>query len=204
MGPRMHPWPKNRKFCCAYHFNRRFYQNITILNYIFFSCQVVSDGDISKNAEYELELENIENSEGVFEVHPTKAVGRTPVIIRVVNPDRLDYEKEEGRSFVLKVNALQNGQLLSSAFVTILVRDANDNVPLFDRPIYRFSLREDAQSGESIGKEGKSCGQRPERPIILMKIQESMRAILIGIASTLKETAQKFESYQIYMTFWSI
>ena len=29
------------------------------------------------------------------------------MIIRVSNPDKLDYEKEEGRDFVFKVNAMQ-------------------------------------------------------------------------------------------------
>ena len=51
---------------------------------------IVSDGDISNNAAYDLVLENVENAEGVFSVYPEKAVGRTPVIIRVANPDRLD------------------------------------------------------------------------------------------------------------------
>ena len=112
---------------------------------------IVSDGDISKNAEFQLYLEDVENSEGVFSVYPATAVGRTPVIIRVADPSRLDYELEEGRSFVLRVIAVQNEEVLSSALVTVLVRDANDNVPVFDQNNYKFSLREDAQSGEPIG-----------------------------------------------------
>ena len=57
---------------------------------------IVSDGDISNNAAYELVLENIENAEGVFSVYPENAVGRTPVIIRVADPARLDYEMDTG------------------------------------------------------------------------------------------------------------
>ena len=77
---------------------------------------------------------------------------RTPVIIRVIAPERLDHEQEAGRNFVLRVNAMQGDRILSSAQVTVLVRDANDNVPVFDQESYAFTVREDAQNGESIGK----------------------------------------------------
>jgi hypothetical protein len=114
---------------------------------------IVTDGDIANNAQYDLVLESVENAqEGVFTVYPTRAIGRTPVIIRVANPDRLDYEVEESRQFVLRVKAMQADTVLSSVLVTVLVRDANDNVPIFDQLRFDFSLREDAQSGESIGK----------------------------------------------------
>ena len=61
---------------------------------------IVSDGDISNNAAYELVLENIENAEGVFSVYPESAVGRTPVIIRVADPARLDYEMDTGMNWI--------------------------------------------------------------------------------------------------------
>ena len=66
---------------------------------------VVNDGDVSSNAEFNLQLEDVLNSEGVFSVYPTRAIGRTPVIIRVVNPEALDYEQESGRNFIFRVNA---------------------------------------------------------------------------------------------------
>ena len=96
---------------------------------------VVNDGDVSGNAEYNLELESVLNSEGVFSVYPTRAIGRTPVIIRVVNPDALDYELESGRSFVFKVNAVaaEDRQVLSSCEIRVIVTDANDNVPIFEK-----------------------------------------------------------------------
>ena len=113
---------------------------------------MVSDGDISNNAAYDLVLESLENADGVFAVYPEKAVGRTPVIIRVVDPDRLDHESETGRRFILVVKAVQNGQVLNSATVTIMVKDANDNVPIFESDSYQFNLREDVESGDYIGK----------------------------------------------------
>ena len=60
---------------------------------------VVDDADTSRNAEYELVIEDVANSDGVFSVYPDRAVGRTPVIIRVANPEYLDYESEGGRDF---------------------------------------------------------------------------------------------------------
>ena len=69
---------------------------------------VVNDADVSRNAEYSLVLENVLNDAvDVFSVYPSKAVGRTPVIIRLANPGRLDYETEEGREFALRVKAVQ-------------------------------------------------------------------------------------------------
>ena len=73
---------------------------------------VVVDADVSRNAEYDLVIEDVSaNSEGVFDVYPRRAVGRTPVIVRVANPDRLDYESPEGSRFVFRVNAVQGAVL---------------------------------------------------------------------------------------------
>ena len=115
---------------------------------------IVSDGDISSNAAYELVLESLGNAEGIFSVYPETAVGRTPVIIRVVDPTRLDHELEDSRAFQLVVKAIKGSskEVLSSARVTVVVRDSNDNVPVFQQDSYSFVLREDIQSGESIGK----------------------------------------------------
>ena len=113
---------------------------------------IVADGDISNNAAYDLVLESIENADGVFSVYPEKAVGRTPVIIRVIDPDRLDHELESGRRFVLLVKAIKDNEILNSATVTVVVRDSNDNVPIFEQESYAFQLREDIQSGEFIGQ----------------------------------------------------
>ena len=114
---------------------------------------VVSDGDISSNAAYDLVLESLNSeAEGIFSVYPQKAVGRTPVIIRVIDPSRLDHEVEEARNFVLVIKAVKGPEVLSSATVNIVILDSNDNVPLFQQDSYTFILPEDIQSGESIGK----------------------------------------------------
>ena len=66
---------------------------------------VVDDADTSRNAEYELVIEDVANSDGVFSVYPDRAVGRTPVIIRVANPEYLDHESEGGRDFSFRYNS---------------------------------------------------------------------------------------------------
>ena len=64
---------------------------------------------------------------------------------------RLDNEKEVGKRFIFKVNAVQEGQISSSALVFVLVKDANDNAPIFGLQEYQFSIREDMKSGDFIG-----------------------------------------------------
>ena len=49
-------------------------------------------------------------------------VSRTPVIIRVANAERLDYESETGRTFVFKINAVQ-GQFPAIGFSNKATRD---------------------------------------------------------------------------------
>ena len=78
---------------------------------------------------------------------------RTPVIIRVANPARLDYEREEGRNFAFRVNAIQGpGNVLSSVKVNVLVTDSNDNVPVFEQPLYEFVVPENADVGAPVGE----------------------------------------------------
>lgn len=55
------------------------------------------------NANFSLILEDILNSEGMFAVFPSVAIGRTPVIIRITDANKLDYEDPERRLFIFKV-----------------------------------------------------------------------------------------------------
>lgn len=48
-------------------------------------------------------LEDVLNSAGMFGVFPSVAIGRTPVIIRIIDANKLDYEDPESRLFVFKV-----------------------------------------------------------------------------------------------------
>ncbi|XP_076056440.1 cadherin-87A-like [Oratosquilla oratoria] len=111
---------------------------------------VVTDGDVGNNAKFNLSLEDIFGSTGVFSIFPETAVGRTPVILKVKDSTRLDYEDPERSNFVFKVVASQQGQPVSSAVVNVTVADANDNPPTFMEESYRYRVKEDIRSGEIV------------------------------------------------------
>lgn len=108
---------------------------------------VVSDGDVGENARFSLHLEDIFGSKGVFSIFPEMAVGRTPVIIKVADSSRLDFENPDSSKFLFKVIASEAGQPVSAAVINITVTDANDNAPVFERPSYRYSVSESVSRG---------------------------------------------------------
>ncbi|CAL1286590.1 unnamed protein product [Larinioides sclopetarius] len=111
---------------------------------------VVTDMDVGDNAKFELVLEDILNSEGMFAVFPSVAIGRTPVIIRVINSNELDYEKPDKRMFIFKVKTIQEGFASDSAVVTVALTDANDNAPIFQNDQYTLHVPENVAPGTSI------------------------------------------------------
>ncbi|CAN7991112.1 unnamed protein product, partial [Ixodes pacificus] len=111
---------------------------------------IVNDNDVGDNAKFSLHLRNINNSEGVFSVYPSSAVGRTPVLIKVADASHLDYENESQREFVFYVVASQHGSEVSSATVTITLSDANDNSPVFENDQYLIQVPENARNGTSV------------------------------------------------------
>ena len=102
---------------------------------------IVSDKDAGANSEFRLELIPVKNADGLLEVVPAKAIGKTPVLIRVANASRLDYEKEEQRDMVVHVVATDGGQMSATATLSLLLMDVNDNRPRFEFPSYRFTVR---------------------------------------------------------------
>ena len=113
----------------------------------------VVDKDVSKNAEFSLSLEAVSpNSEGVFYVYPERALGKTPVIIRVKDPERLDYENEAARNFQFNVIAeTSNGEQIKSE-ISVVVTDSNDNIPQFAEKSYEYTVAEDAEGEYPIAK----------------------------------------------------
>ena len=101
---------------------------------------IVFDKDAGANSEFRLELVPVKDADGLLEVFPAKASGKTPVVIRVANTSRLDYEKEEQRDMVVHVVATDGGQMSSTATLTLLLMDVNDNKPRFEFPSYRFTV----------------------------------------------------------------
>ncbi|XP_035214777.1 cadherin-related family member 1-like [Stegodyphus dumicola] len=111
---------------------------------------VVTDTDVGDNAKFNLELEDVLNSDGMFAVFPSEAIGRTPVIIRINNASALDYEIPEKRIFIFKVKAVQEGYKSDFATVTVMLTDANDNAPVFKSDQYILQVPEDVIPGTNI------------------------------------------------------
>ncbi|KAJ9576330.1 hypothetical protein L9F63_006830, partial [Diploptera punctata] len=118
---------------------------------------VVHDQDVGDNARYTLKLRNVKNSAGIFTVHPTSAIGRTPVVIRVADIRGLDYDVADQslREIIFDVVATVKGKEdidteVGSAQVVINLVDANDNSPTFPQSSYRLRVSESAESGSLI------------------------------------------------------
>ena len=102
----------------------------------------VSDSDTGVHSQFGLELIPLRNADNIFEVHPMSATGRTPVLIKVTGGEKLDYELPERREMVVQVVARGGGRRLSStATLTILLVDVNDNNPVFEKASYNFNVR---------------------------------------------------------------
>ncbi|XP_037778261.1 cadherin-23-like [Penaeus monodon] len=111
---------------------------------------VVTDKDVGENARFTLALEDIFGSRGVFSIFPESAVGRTPVIIKVADSSRLDFENSDASQFLFKVVASEGGVPVSSAVVNVTVSDANDNSPEFRQPSYRYNVSESVARGTLV------------------------------------------------------
>ncbi|XP_030385900.1 cadherin-23 [Scaptodrosophila lebanonensis] len=113
----------------------------------------VDDRDMGENSHYELGLRDVWQSAGVFEVAPAEAQGRTPVVVKVVNSSRLNYDVPDAarRKFEFDLVASVNGLEKSTARVEVHLLDANDNSPVFAQQTYRFAAPENLTADELIG-----------------------------------------------------
>ncbi|XP_053956622.1 cadherin-23 isoform X1 [Anastrepha ludens] len=113
----------------------------------------VDDRDMAENSRYELTLRDVKNSKGIFAVSPREAQGRTPVVVRILNSTKLDYDVEdpELRQFDFELVASVNGEEKSKARVQVNLQDINDNSPIFEQNTYRFVVPENATINEEFG-----------------------------------------------------
>lgn len=112
----------------------------------------VDDKDLGANSQYNLSLRNVMNAENVFEVSPKSGHSRTPIVVKVLDPSKLDYDvaDENLRTLMFELVAAVNDVTYSSASVTVYLQDVNDNVPIFDKLIDEFSVSENAEIGTKI------------------------------------------------------
>lgn len=110
------------------------------------------DKDMGANSRYNLSLKNVLNAENVFEVSPTWGIGRTPVVVKVVDPSKLDYDiaDETLRTLSFDLVASVNGMDLSSTRVTVHLQDVNDNAPAFEQTAYTAHVKENSDVGTQI------------------------------------------------------
>lgn len=113
----------------------------------------VEDDDIGQNSKYDLRLEDVYNSEGVFFLNTEHGEGRTPISIKVKDSSKLDYDvdDEDKRFFSFDIISSVDGFDLSSARVTIKLLDMNDNAPVFNDFTYKFNVPENVTVGTKVG-----------------------------------------------------
>jgi hypothetical protein len=113
----------------------------------------VKDNDIGQNSKYDLKLRDVFNSDGVFSISTKHGEGRTPVIIKVKDSSKLDYDvdDDEMRHFSFDIVSSVNDVELSSARVNIKLLDMNDNTPEFDQISYKFNVMENSTIGTKVG-----------------------------------------------------
>ncbi|XP_017481610.1 PREDICTED: cadherin-23, partial [Rhagoletis zephyria] len=113
----------------------------------------VDDRDMGENSRYELALRDVKNSKGIFAVTPTEAQGRTPVVVRILNSTKLDYDVDDAdlRHFEFELVAAVSGEEKSKASVQVNLQDINDNAPVFEQNTYRFVVPENAAINKEFG-----------------------------------------------------
>ena len=108
----------------------------------------IFDHDQGKNGTFRVFTEG---DFGIFEVTPSVIVNEGTFLIRVKNPERLDYEKVTIFNFTIFAKEIvEVNPKHGSVPVTIFVRDVNDNIPRFSKNSYRISVPENSKTGKVI------------------------------------------------------
>ncbi|XP_006822265.1 cadherin-related family member 1-like [Saccoglossus kowalevskii] len=121
--------------------------NRKILNIIM----IVKDSDSTvEMASFELKIINNAVASEAFYVSPDKALFSTHAVIKVRNPDYLDFESVQLFNFQVLAYDLSEEGLSSTADVTIHVMDMNDNSPIFTQDEYWGNVHKKSPAGTSI------------------------------------------------------
>ncbi|CAG0889558.1 unnamed protein product [Cyprideis torosa] len=119
----------------------------TPLTFVGTSVPEVFDADNGINGTFRLFLEG---DPGNFEVTPSEGIGKARFLIRVVNPNALDYEQVHQFAFRVVAEESAPSKRRSTADVIVALRDVNDNVPEFNQQNYMVSIPEDAPQGYTV------------------------------------------------------
>lgn len=112
----------------------------------------VDDQDLGENSRYNLSLRNVFNSKNVFAVSPTHGEGRTPIVVKVIDSTKLDYDVDDVslHNLTFDLIASVNGKDLSMSRIKVSLQDANDNSPIFSKSNYRVAIEENSLVGTKI------------------------------------------------------
>lgn len=146
------------------------------------------DEDFGKNGEitYEILNDDEENNNGEFIIDSLTGALKTTV--------KLDREKKE--KYKLRIMAKDNGNppLNSTADLTIIIKDLNDNSPVFEHEIYNLTLSENTPRGKKlmqiVAKDADSDSK------LFYKIEEMPRKLFalvnLGEQGAILSLAQEF------------
>ncbi|XP_043470934.1 uncharacterized protein LOC122504102 [Leptopilina heterotoma] len=108
----------------------------------------VKDEDVGKAGVFALKLEN---NNGTFEISPTVGERAANFIITVRDNTLINYEIHHSLNFRIIAQEVGPATNLSTSVpVTILLRDVNDNIPIFDEKKYEVDLSENTTMGTRV------------------------------------------------------
>lgn len=136
---------KSAKYECEIAENA---QTNTPLTFLGDSIPEVFDYDQGKNGTFKLFLRN---DDRVFEVTPATGINEASFLIRVKDPDALDYERINEMNFTLVAREVVEMEPKSSEVdIMVYIRDVNDNFPEFVQPLYEVSVPENCEAGTTV------------------------------------------------------
>lgn len=112
----------------------------------------VVDKDLGANSRYNLSLRNVYNADHVFAVSPTYGEGRTPIVVKVIDSSKLDYDVADAslRNLTFDLIASVNGMDLAMSRINVNLQDSNDNSPIFTKGSYHVRIEENSAAGAKI------------------------------------------------------
>ncbi|XP_072251400.1 cadherin-related family member 2 [Leuresthes tenuis] len=103
--------------------------------------------DLDKFSHTELSL--VGEDKDVFSVEPSSTISDSIVQLVVREPQNLDFEKKQ--QMILQVIAVdKETNIGSTATVTIIIMDDNDNSPIFPNVTYKLSIEEHSAEGTTL------------------------------------------------------
>lgn len=144
----------------------------------------VFDFDQGVNGTFQLHIQtdpDMEEYKDMFDVTPAQGINEASFLIRVRNPDLLDYERVTRVNLTLVASEVGFPERNSSVPITVHVRDVNDNTPEFTRSQYEVSVSEDCRVGttvawvQALDDDSGNFGSRGVRYVLTKRMLSGLR-----------------------------